>query len=37
MSGKRLLEGVAAPLLCRLFLGRPDREIRQRQPGHDEI
>lgn len=30
MSSRRLLEGVIAPIWCRLALGRPSREIRQR-------
>jgi dolichol-phosphate mannosyltransferase len=37
MSGKRLLEGVAAPLFCRVVLGRPSRDIRETPPGHDGI
>lgn len=36
MSVRRLLEGVVAPILCRVTLGRPAREIRKRQPGRDE-
>jgi dolichol-phosphate mannosyltransferase len=37
MSVKRLIEGIAAPILCRVTLGRPSAAIRKRQTGRDEI
>jgi dolichol-phosphate mannosyltransferase len=36
MSGRRLLEGIVAPILCRVLLGRPDAEVRSRPTGRDE-
>jgi dolichol-phosphate mannosyltransferase len=36
MSGRRLLEGIIAPFLCRVLLGRPDAEVRSRPTGRDE-
>lgn len=36
MSGRRLLEGIAAPFLCRVLLGRPNAEVRSRPTGRDE-
>jgi dolichol-phosphate mannosyltransferase len=36
MSGRRLLEGIVAPILCRVLLGRPDAEVRNRPTGRDE-
>ena len=37
MSGRRLLEGIVAPILCRAFLGRPDADVRSRPTGRDEV
>jgi dolichol-phosphate mannosyltransferase len=36
MSGRRLLEGIVSPILCRVLLGRPDAEVRSRPTGRDE-
>ncbi len=34
---KRILEGVFAPLVCRVKLGRPPREIRDRKPTREAL
>lgn len=36
MSGRRLLEGVVAPVFCRLALGRPSRAVRNRDFAGDD-